>query len=112
MKRWILLALLLLPFFLQSFAEETSPPPQKAQIALYYAPWCPWSQKVLHYLESIHKQVPLKNVEELRYKEELLKYGGKNIVPCLVVEHTAIYDPSKIIDWLASHQSQLEEAAQ
>lgn len=74
-------------------------------LVLYYASYCPYSQKVLDYLREIHKTVPMKNVENNQhYKDELLKQGGILQVPCLIVDGQAIYNSGSIINWLSSHQ--------
>ena len=77
---------------------------------LYYLPHCPFSQKVLRYLNKIHKTIPMKNVEvDSRAKQELKRIGGKMIVPCLIVDGQAIYDCDNIIEWISQHQDLLED---
>lgn len=81
------------------------------ELLLYYTPYCPYSKKVLQYLQSIHKQVPMVNVQQdSAAKEELKRVGGKSQVPCLVIDGKAIYESDVIIHWLSQHQDELEPA--
>lgn len=87
---------------------------QKEQIydiTLYYSPRCPYSKKVLSYLKQAGITIPMKNVNaDATAKEELLKNGGYMIVPCLLVNGTAIYDSFRIIDWLSENQEYLSKS--
>lgn len=79
-------------------------------IVLYYSSTCPYSQKVLHYLDSIDKTVPMKDVTKLpEAKKELFEIGGIKIVPCLFIDTQPLYDANNIIDWLSSHQNLLSK---
>ena len=77
-------------------------------LALYHTPWCYYCQKVIKYLDRIHKTVPLKDVDYLCNKEELKKIGGKSQVPCLVIDGQALYESNDIIAWLSANQNKLE----
>jgi len=81
---------------------------QAIELMLYYSPTCPYSRKVLHYLDSIDKIVPMKDVShDPEAKRELLEIGGEKIVPCLIIDGVALYDAHDIIEWLSSHQENL-----
>ncbi|MCB1106621.1 MAG: glutathione S-transferase N-terminal domain-containing protein [Chlamydiia bacterium] len=70
-------------------------------LILYYNPTCPYSQKVLRFIEEIDLEVPLKNIEEdPKAKEELLHLGGKTQTPCLFIDGIPLYESQDIIDWL------------
>lgn len=78
-------------------------------ITLYYKPTCPYCQKVLDYLENLHKTVPLKNVKgSPEHLEELKKLSTKTQVPCLVIDGQALLESDDIILWLEEHQSYLQ----
>jgi glutaredoxin 3 len=82
---------------------------EKPLITLYYLPWCPYCIKVTDYLRQIHRAVPLKNIQqEVKYKEELRKIGGKTQVPCLIINGKAMYESTAIIQWLSQNKSILE----
>lgn len=90
---------LLLPWILS--AEEACP----KKLELYYSPWCPYSRKVLNYLDQIHKTVAMKNVyETAEAKKELKELGGLMQVPCLMIEGKALYNADAIIEWFSEHQ--------
>ncbi|MES2122601.1 MAG: glutathione S-transferase N-terminal domain-containing protein, partial [Chlamydiota bacterium] len=75
---------------------------QKHKLVLYYASYCPYSQKVLTYLEHMNWSIPMKNVENSRKaKDELKTVGGKLQVPCLVIDGKALYESDAIIQWLS-----------
>jgi glutaredoxin 3 len=78
---------------------------ERPMLVLYYSPNCPYSTKVLRYLSSIHKTVPMKNVLlDPSSKAELLKQGGKSQVPCLMINGQALYESDEIIRWLSTHK--------
>jgi glutaredoxin len=84
---------------------------EKPTLTLYYTPYCPYSQKVLNYLNQIHKTVPMKNVDkDVQAKQELKRIGGRMQVPCLVINGEALYESQDIINWLSQHQDYLEKA--
>ncbi len=78
-------------------------------LLLYYSPQCPYSKRVLDYLASIHKSVPLKNVVgDPQAKEELRRIGGKAQVPCLIIDGSPMYESQDIIRWFSTHKDALE----
>jgi glutaredoxin len=88
-----------LVFLLQSFTVFAT------DVVLYYSPRCPYSQKVLSYIESNDIKIDLKDVSHDKdARDELKKYGGHLIVPCLLVDHKPIYNANDIIDWLSKHR--------
>lgn len=90
---------LLLFAFLPLFTKEAT---------LYYSPSCPYCQQVLHYLESVNRQISLENVKEsTQAKETLKKLGGKLEVPCLIVDDKAIYQSGPILKWIEENQELL-----
>jgi glutaredoxin 3 len=81
---------------------------EKHQLILYYAPYCPYSQKVIEYLHKIQKQIPLKNLnKDPQAKAELKNVGGKLQVPCLVIDGKPLYESDDIIDWISKHRDEL-----
>jgi glutaredoxin 3 len=81
---------------------------QTYQMMLYYSPKCPYSRKVLAYLDNTGIKIPMKNVlAEAGASDELLAKGGHLIVPCLIVNGQPIYNATDIIDWLSAHQEEL-----
>ena len=82
---------------------------QESILVLYYNPTCPYSKKVLNFLEKIGKEIPLKNVEtDSKAKDELLHLGGKSQTPCLFIDGKPLYESSDIIGWLDEKKDILE----
>jgi glutaredoxin 3 len=84
---------------------------EKPTLNLFYTTYCPYSRKVLNYLNQIHKKVPMTNVENNpQAKEYLRTYGGKMQVPCLFINGQPLYESDEIIQWLSQHQDLLDPA--
>ncbi|MDR2672884.1 MAG: glutathione S-transferase N-terminal domain-containing protein [Coriobacteriales bacterium] len=71
------------------------------ELKLYYLPTCPFSLKVLRFLESNSIVLDLHSTTEPANKEYLLKHGGKNQVPCLFIGDRPLYESDDIIDYLS-----------
>lgn len=92
----------------QNEGKIAEPAARKTELLLFYTPWCPYSQKVLNYLNQIHKSVPMRNIQNDPAGKELLKSkGGKSQVPCLFIDGKALYESDAIIQWIANHRDQL-----
>jgi glutathione S-transferase len=70
-------------------------------LALYYLPTCPYSLKVLHFMERNGIVVDLKSTVESENLETLLEVGKMNQVPCLFIDGKALYESDDIISYLA-----------
>ena len=78
---------------------------EKVNLVLYSRVSCLYCQKVLRYLKSIHKTIPIKDIgKNPQYANELVQIGGKQQVPCLVIDGKALYESKDIIKWLENHQ--------
>lgn len=70
-------------------------------LTLYVLPHCPYCHKVEKFIQEHHIQdATMKNIENPKYKEELISIGGKKQVPCLVHDNQALYESNDIILWL------------
>ncbi|MCP5510202.1 MAG: glutaredoxin [Chlamydiales bacterium] len=75
-----------------------------ATLSLYFKPSCPYSQKVIHYLETSGHKVEYINIaENTEERKTLVKTGGKPQVPCLFIDGKPLYESSDIIAWLEKH---------
>lgn len=82
---------------------------EKPKLLLYYLSWCPYSQRVLEYLNQIHRTVPMKNIQQdPSAKDDLRKIGGKTQVPCLIIDGKAMYESQTIIQWLSQNRQVLD----
>jgi glutaredoxin len=98
-------------FFSSFTCFEGCSAPKTYKVTLYYAPQCPYSQKVLTYLKKSKIDIPMKNVKiDNPARKELEEIGGYLIVPCLIVNGEAIYNANDIIDWLSEHQEDLSKS--
>jgi glutaredoxin len=90
----------------ETHAEQTLVHTQtRPVLMLYYSPSCPHSQRVINYLQSINKYIPMKNVyASAEVKEELLKLGGRAQVPCLLIDGRPLYNDDQIIQWLSDNK--------
>jgi glutathione S-transferase len=71
------------------------------ELALYYSPTCPFSLKVLRFLEKNGIIIDLKSTMEADNLQKLLEVGKKNQVPCLFIDGKALYESDDIISYLA-----------
>ncbi|HKY99631.1 MAG TPA: glutaredoxin [Rhabdochlamydiaceae bacterium] len=90
-------------------ATETISIPKQPELILYYLPYCPYSQKVIKRLNSIHRTLPMKNLaDDPNGRAELKEKGGKMQVPCLFIDGQPLYESEAIITWIDAHQDLLE----
>lgn len=71
---------------------------------LYYKPTCPFCVKVIRFMEGagIADQIAMHNTQDPAKAAELVKIGGKQQVPCLVIDGRAMYESDDIIAYLQS----------
>ncbi|MDR2196626.1 MAG: glutathione S-transferase N-terminal domain-containing protein [Coriobacteriales bacterium] len=70
------------------------------ELSLYYLPTCPYSLKVLHFMEANGIVIDLKSTTEPANREHLLAVGKKNQVPCLFIDGAPLYESDDIIAYL------------
>jgi glutaredoxin len=70
-------------------------------LKLYYLPTCPYSLKVLRFIESNGIAIDLNSTTEPDNKQYLLDQGKKNQVPCLFIDGKPLYESDDIIEYLA-----------
>ena len=70
-------------------------------LELYYLPTCPYSLKVLSFMEKNGISLELKSTTEPENRETLLRVGKKNQVPCLFINEKPLYESDDIIAYLA-----------
>lgn len=70
-------------------------------LILYYKPTCPYCKKVQRFMGKNGIDIEMRNIDENEsIKNELIEKGGKNQVPCLLIDGKAMYESSDIIDYL------------
>jgi glutathione S-transferase len=70
-------------------------------LSLYYLPTCPYSLKVLHFMERHGIVIDLRSTVDAGNLQTLLEVGKKNQVPCLFIEGKPLYESDDIIAYLA-----------
>lgn len=71
-----------------------------SNLTLYYKPTCPYCQKVLAYMEEQDIACEMKDVTIPGVVDELVAIGGKNQVPCLIIDGQPMYESDDIIQYL------------
>lgn len=104
--------ILLLNFIFSPRAPKRSLQQQKevdastAHLSLYQLPACPFCVKVRRSMKRFGLNIELRNInDQVQYREELIKEGGKKTVPCLKITNedqsvTWLYESNDIIDYL------------
>jgi len=73
-------------------------------LTLYHFQGCPYCEKVRGFLQKHKISIPMKDIHaNLKYREELIRIGGKPQVPCLVIDGKPLYESDDIIQWLEDH---------
>ena len=75
------------------------------KLELFKRDTCPFCQRVLKYIaETGRSDVIVRDtVQEPSNKEELIRIGGKDQVPCLMIDGQPLYESMDIIQWLLDH---------
>ena len=70
-------------------------------LILYHFAGCPYCAKVRDFMAQNNISIPLKDTHaNPSYRDELIRIGGKQQVPCLVIDGKALYESLDIIEWL------------
>lgn len=101
--RYIYLLFLLLGLSLEAKPQKREDLPP---LVLYYSNECIYCEKVLAYIKKSGIKVSLRNVSTSSDAwEELKLYGGKDMVPCLLIHGKPLYESDTILQWLKSQSS-------
>jgi glutaredoxin 3 len=75
-----------------------------APLVLYYFQSCPFCIKVLEYMKSSNIVIPMHDIlVDPEAMDQLIRIGGKQQVPCLVVGGKALYESEDIMMWFEKH---------
>ena len=75
-----------------------------SELVLFYKPTCSYCQKVLGFMRENDISLQLKDLSESAdVRAELIAIGGKQQVPCLVIDGKALYESDDIIAWLKNN---------
>ncbi|QNO16608.1 glutathione S-transferase N-terminal domain-containing protein [Alkalicella caledoniensis] len=69
-------------------------------IKLYVMQGCPFCNKVEKYVKENNLSVELVDIKaDPKYEDELVRLGGKDQVPMLLVDGKPLYESDDIIEW-------------
>lgn len=61
---------------------------------------CPYCKKVLNYMKKNNIEVEMLEIkEDSKNQDDLIKLGGKDQVPMLLIDGKPLYESSDIIEW-------------
>lgn len=70
-------------------------------LILYYRPTCPFCRKVLDYISTNNISFEMRDIgSDSAHADQLVKNGGKQQVPCLVIDGNPMYESDDIINFL------------
>ena len=78
---------------------------QTSRLALYNLTFCPYCIKVRLAIHSLHLKIRHRDIDDVRWGDELVQMGGKFQAPCLRIEAENgtsdwLYESSSIINYL------------
>ena len=75
---------------------------------LYIRSTCPFCLKVLRYMDGAGITVPMRDINgNIEAADDLVAIGGKQQVPCLVIDGKAMYESDDIIAYMQQHETEL-----
>lgn len=75
------------------------------ELKLYYMPECPYCKKVIRYMEKNNISVEMADIKkDPKNQEDLIKIGGLDQVPMLLIDGKPLYESSDIIAWLKENK--------
>lgn len=79
-------------------------------LKLYYMKGCPFCKKVIQFMERSNIEVEMVDIQaDPKNEEELIKLGGKDQVPMLLIDGKPLYESNDIIQWLKDNYKQSEQ---
>lgn len=74
-------------------------------LTLYHFQGCPYCGRVRDFLSKENISVLMKDTHASpAFRDELVKIGGKDQVPCLVINGKALYESADIIEWFKKNK--------
>ncbi len=75
------------------------------ELKLYYMDRCPFCKKVINYIEKNNLSVEMADIhKDPKNQADLIKIGGLDQVPMLLIDGKPLYESSDIIEWLKNNQ--------
>lgn len=75
------------------------------KLELYMFDTCPFCKRVLKVIDELGRNdIEIKNIFQDGNGEKLIEIGGKDQVPCLVIDGSPMYESGDIIKYLRNQQ--------
>jgi glutaredoxin-like YruB-family protein len=73
-----------------------------ANVIVYSASWCPWCHKVKDFLDQHKIKYEVRDVDEQKFAEEVVKKSGQGGIPVTDIDGTIVigYDTKKLKELL------------
>lgn len=71
-----------------------------SNMALYYRASCPFCRRVLSFMDERGIELELRDTTDPATRDELVRIGGKQQVPCLLVDGAPLYESADIVAFL------------
>ena len=82
---------------------------QAHEYTLYIRRTCPFCLKVLRYMDSEDIVLPIIDINgNTSAADDLIAIGGKQQVPCLVIDGKAMYESDDIVAYMRQHLDELK----
>ena len=75
------------------------------ELKLYIFETCPYCRKVINeIISSGRTDIEYRNIHKSEEdRQELIRVGGKQQVPCLFIDGKPMYESDDIVEWLREH---------
>ena len=75
-----------------------------SDLKFYYHDQCPFCVKVMRYMDKNKIEVQMMHTrKDPKNQEELIKLGGKNQVPMLLIDGQPLYESDYMIQWFKNN---------
>jgi len=75
------------------------------ELKLYYMEGCPYCNKVRKYIEENDVSVELVDIHaDSKNADDLIKLGGNDQVPMLLIDGEPLYESDDIIEWFKNNK--------
>ena len=75
------------------------------ELKFYYMESCPYCKKVIRYMDKNNISVEMADVrKDPKHQEDLVRIGGLDQVPMLLIDGKPLYESSDIIEWFKNNK--------
>lgn len=75
------------------------------ELKFYYMESCPYCKKVIRYMDKNNISVEMADIrKDPKNQEDLVRIGGLDQVPMLLIDGKPLYESSDIIEWFKNNK--------